>query len=124
MKKRINYILSLVLVFVAACIHAQSPKAKAGTFALTNASIETVTKGIINNGTLIITDGKITAVGTNITVPQGAEVIDCKGQWIYPGMIDGGTSVGLFEMGQIPQATDATEAGQINPQMKALTAVN
>jgi imidazolonepropionase-like amidohydrolase len=39
-------------------------------------------------------------------------------------MIDGGTSVGLFEMGQIPQATDASETGQINPQIKALTAVN
>lgn len=123
MKKRIYCILILLSV-ATVIVHAQNPKAKTGTFALTNASIETVTKGVITNGTVVIANGKITAVGLNVTVPQGAEVIDCKGQWIYPGMIDGGTSVGLFEMGQIPQATDAAEAGQINPQMKALTAVN
>jgi imidazolonepropionase-like amidohydrolase len=105
-------------------LHAQSPKGKFGTFALTNASIETVTKGVIQNGTVVISNGKITAVGTNITVPQGAEVIDCKGLWIYPGMIDGGTQLGLSEVGSDPRTQDFSEVGDIVPQMKALTAVN
>src|SRR5262249_51630433 len=94
------------------------------TFALTNASIHTVTKGIITNGTVLIRDGKIEAVGTNVQVPQGAEVIDCKGNWIYPGMIEGGSRLGLVEFGQVPQATDASELGDVIPQMKALTAIN
>jgi imidazolonepropionase-like amidohydrolase len=119
------YMISLLLVLVFFTgVQAQNPKARTGTFALTNATIETVTKGVINNGTVIIRNGKIEAVGTNITVPQGAEVIDCKGQWIYPGMIDGGTRLGLVEFGQVPQATDASELGDVVPQMKALTAIN
>lgn len=112
------------MVVSCLAVQAQNQKAKYGTFALTNASIETVTHGVINHGTVIIRDGKIDAVGTNISVPQGAEVIDCKGSWIYPGMIDGGTRQGLIEFGQVPQATDAAEIGDLVPQMKALTAVN
>nr|HPH47370.1 amidohydrolase [Chryseolinea sp.] len=123
MKKKIQF-LAIALAFVGFIAQAQSPKAKSGTFALTHANIETVTKGVITNGTIIIQKGKITAVGTNVTVPVDAIVIDCTGKWIYPGMIDGGTQVGLLEMGQIPQASDVREGGQIVPQMKALTAVN
>lgn len=113
--------ICLVVVMGA---EAQSPKGKYGTFALTNATIETITKGTIANGTVVISNGKITAVGTNIQVPAGAEVINCNGKKIYPGMIDTGTKIGLLEIGQIPQATDERESGEIIPQMRALTAVN
>jgi imidazolonepropionase-like amidohydrolase len=113
-----------LLCLAVITLHAQSPKGKFGTFALTNASIETVTKGVIQNGTVVISNGKITAVGTNVSVPQGAEVIDCKGLWIYPGMIDGGTQLGLSEVGSDPRTQDFSEVGDIVPQMKALTAVN
>ncbi|NJN42523.1 MAG: amidohydrolase family protein [Flammeovirgaceae bacterium] len=123
MTKRIQ-ILILGIMVSASTVVAQMPKAKKGTFALTNATIETITKGTINNGTVVIADGKITAVGTNIQVPQGAEVINCNGLKIYPGFIDGGTVVGLVEIGQIDQASDVRETGQVIPQMKALTAVN
>jgi len=122
--KRILYITGLLFCTVASTLFAQSPKGKYGTFALTNANIETVTKGVINNGTVIISGGKITAVGTNVVVPQGAEVIDCKGQWIYPGMIDGGTNLGLSEVGSDQRTRDFNEIGNVIPQMKALIAVN
>jgi len=115
--------LSVLIIFMFRA-EAQNPKAKTGTFALTNATIETVTKGTITNGTIIIRNGKIEAVGTNITIPQGAETINCSGLKIYPGMIDSGTKIGLLEIGQIPQATDESEKGEVIPQMKALTAVN
>lgn len=121
--KKIIITASLVLLFGAALL-AQSPKGKSGTFALTNANIETVTKGVINNGTVIISGGKITAVGTNVTVPQGAEVIDCKGKWIYPGMIDSGTNLGLSEVGSDQRTRDFNEIGDLIPQMRSLTAVN
>lgn len=116
-------ITGLIACFAMA-LQAQSPKGKSGTFALTNANIETVTKGVINNGTVVISEGKITAVGTNVTVPQGAEVIDCKGKWVYPGMIDGGTSLGLIEVQSDQRTRDNNEIGDLVPQMKALTAVN
>jgi imidazolonepropionase-like amidohydrolase len=122
--RTVKNILSLVLTACVLLANAQSPKAKNGTFALTNASIETVTKGVITNGTIIIRNGKIESVGTNIQVPSGAEVIDCSGKWIYPGMIESGSKLGLFEIGQIAQASDVNELGDVNPQMKAMTALN
>ena len=105
-------------------VHAQSPKGKSGTFALTGATIETITKGAIQDGTVIISNGKITGVGANLPVPPGAEVIDCKGKFIYPGMIDGGSVLGLSEVGSDPRTNDYNEVGDVVPQMKALTAVN
>jgi imidazolonepropionase-like amidohydrolase len=119
-----NIFYTLGLLIVSGLALAQSPKGKTGTFALTNANIETVTKGVITNGTVVISEGKITEVGTNVTVPQGATVIDCKGNWIYPGMIDGGTSLGLIEVQSDQRTRDNNELGDVIPQMKALTAVN
>jgi imidazolonepropionase-like amidohydrolase len=127
MKRRIEIytgvVAALLVVFVLK-VEAQSPKGKSGTFALTNATIETVTKGTINNGTVIISDGIIQDVGTNIQVPQGAEVINCNGLKIYPGMIDGGTQLGLTEVGSDAKTQDYNETGEVIPQMLALTAVN
>jgi len=118
------YILAAALCIGCYVAQAQSPKAKTGVFALTNANIQTVTNGVISNGTVVISGGKITDVGTAVTPPSGATIIDCKGLWIYPGMIDAGTHIGLLEIGQIDQASDERESGQLIPQMKALTAIN
>src|SRR6478736_8421308 len=106
MKRRIQILTGIASLMIALVmnVQAQSPKAKYGTFALTNATIETVTKGTITNGTVVISNGKITAVGQTVAVPGGAQVIDCKGQTIYPGMIDGGTRIGLVEIGAVQQA--------------------
>lgn len=121
--KKIFYIV--LTLCAALTVTAQIPeKGKYGTFVLTNASIETVTKGVINNGTVIVTNGKITYVGAATTAPQGAEVIDCKGKWIYPGFIDGGTNLGLSEVGSDQRTRDYNEIGDVIPQMQALTAVN
>ncbi len=98
-------------------------KAEKGIFALTNATIETVTKGTVQ-GTLVIQDGKITALGANVTIPANAKVLDCKGMFIYPGMIDGGTTLGLSEIGAVSITVDHDEIGDFTPQMQALTAVN
>src|SRR5690606_31565061 len=105
MRKKLT-ILSALVFTVLTFTYAQSPKGTEGTFALTGATIETVTRGTIQNGTVIISDGKITAVGANVAVPQGATVIDCKGKFIYPGMIDGGSILGLSEVGSDPRTQD------------------
>jgi imidazolonepropionase-like amidohydrolase len=124
MKEILKYTLLVALCCAAAIAFSQSPKAKTGTFALTNANIQTVTNGVISNGTVVISGGKITDLGAGVQAPSGATVIDCKGMWIYPGMIDAGTHIGLLEIGQIAQASDERESGQLVPQMKALTAIN
>jgi imidazolonepropionase-like amidohydrolase len=122
--KTLKYISALFFVLTVSFLYGQSSKGKTGTFALTNASVETITKGVINNGTVIIRNGKIAEVGQNLQVPSDAQVIDCKGLWIYPGMIDSGSRLGLFEFGMVSQATDVGELGDVIPQMQALTAVN
>ncbi len=120
----LKYISFFILMGWCLPLRAQESKGKYGTFALTQATIETVTKGIITNGTVILNNGIITAVGTDVQVPEGAEIIDCKGLWIYPGMIEAGSKLGLFEFGLFAQASDVNELGDLVPQMKALTAVN
>lgn len=120
--RKLTYIFLFCVCAVAAV--AQMPKGTYGTFALTNATIETVTKGTITNGTVVIANGKITAVGTNVQWPAGAQVIDCKGLRIYPGMIDGGTNLGISEIRSEPRTNDFNEVGDVIPQIKALTAVN
>ena len=117
-----------IFLFFILCLHTigfSQPvtKVSKGTFALTNATIETVTDGKIN-GTLIIQDGKITALGPEASIPEGATTIDCSGHIIYPGMIDGGTQLGLIEVNSVSLTRDNNEIGEIIPQMQALTAIN
>jgi len=56
--------------------------------ALRGGTIVTVTKGTIPNGTVLLRDGKIAAVGTNVTIPSGADVVDVTGRFVSPGIID------------------------------------
>ena len=96
-----------------------------GVFAIRNARIVTVSGPDIENGTLIIRDGKIEAVGATVSVPAGAQTIDGSGLSVYPGMIDAGTNMGLVEVPQGANGTvDTSEVGDLNPNAKAITAVN
>ena len=96
-----------------------------GTYAIRNARIVTVSGADIENGTIVIRDGKIEAVGANVSVPAGAQTIDGRGLSVYPGMIDAGTNMGLVEVGQGANGTvDTAEVGELNPNAKAITAVN
>src|SRR5688500_17942102 len=74
--------------------HAQS-QPSAGTWALTNARIETVTKGPIEKGTIVIRDGLIEAVGADVTPPGHARGADATGRPGYPGSIALPSSMGL-----------------------------
>src|SRR6267142_1386945 len=96
-----------------------------GTYAIRNARIVTLAGPDIENGTVIIRDGKIDAVGANVAVPSGAQTIEARGLTVYPGMMDAGTSLGLVEVGQGANGTvDTSETGELNPNAKAIIAVN
>ncbi|MEZ4702609.1 MAG: amidohydrolase family protein [Rhodothermales bacterium] len=100
------------------------PKARRGTFAVTNVRIETVSSGVIESGTIVIENDLIVAIGANVTIPPGAEIIDGAGQTAYPGMIDSGTRLGLVEVGSDPRTIDFREVGDVTPHVEALTAIN
>ena len=103
----------------------QNVLGKAGTFAITGARIITVSGAVIENGTVIIQDGKIAALGASVNVPANAERIDGAGLSVYPGMIDAGTSLGLSEVPLGGNATvDLAEVGDINANAKAITGIN
>ena len=95
------------------------------TIAIRNAKIVTVSGPDIERGTVLIRDGKIEAVGANVSVPAGAQTIDGNGLSVYPGMIDAGTNMGLVEVPQGANGTvDLSEVGDLNPNAKAIIAVN
>ncbi|MCA1588968.1 MAG: amidohydrolase family protein [Acidobacteria bacterium] len=81
---------------------------------------------MIENGTIVIQNGRIAAVGgSNVTVPGGAERIDAKGLSVFPGMIDAGTNLGLAEIPLGANATmDVSEIGSNNANAKAIDAIN
>lgn len=91
-----------------------------GTFAIRGGTVVTASGADIPNGTVVISGGKITAVGANVQIPANAQVIDAKGLMVYPGMIETGTSIGLSEIGQGVVATvDISEVGSFNPNAQA-----
>ena len=96
-----------------------------GVFVIRNARIVTVSGDDIENGTVVIRDGKIEAVGANVNVPSGAQQIEGRGLSVYPGMIDAGTSMGLVEVPQGANGTvDTAEVGDLNPNARAAVAIN
>ena len=88
-----GFLLGIALVLPRDA-HSQAA-APAGTWALTNARIETVTKGKIEKGTIVIRNGIIEAVGPNVTPPGDARVVDLGGRTVYPGFIDLTSSMGI-----------------------------
>lgn len=119
-----NLLLTLLLTLFAFAQTFDDPKPERGTFALINARIQTVTQGVIENGTLIIENDVIIAMGTDVAIPEGATVIDCSEQTVYPGLIDSGTQVGLVEVAAVARTRDNAEVGEVTPHIEALTAVN
>ncbi|MFC1493174.1 amidohydrolase family protein [candidate division KSB1 bacterium] len=116
-KYSILFIAIFLLSICAGNVFAQK-------YAITNATIVTVTNGTIENGTLIMEDGKITRIGRNISAPSDAMVVDGRGKFVYPGMIGCYTGIGLNITSGIWQTTDQTETGEFNTYFRASQAVN
>jgi imidazolonepropionase-like amidohydrolase len=117
---RIGMTSATLLVFTGTTFAQQQP---ATTIAITHAKIFTLAGPPIDDGVLVIKDGKIAAVGTNVDVPSGAQVIDGKGLQVYPGLFDPVTQIGLSEVSAVSATVDTTETGTINPDAVAADAV-
>jgi imidazolonepropionase-like amidohydrolase len=120
-------ILSLFIVFlgVVSISNAQiTEKPNFGKIALLNATIHTVSDGVIENGIVLIDGERIVFVGNNVKPTADYTMIDLTGKHIWPGMIDAGTSLGLIEISAVPVTVDNAEVGNFNPNMRAFTAIN
>src|SRR5688500_3880173 len=80
--------VALLAITQDAAAQSQSRDNMTGVWALTNARIETVTKGTIERGTIVIRDGVIEAVGASVNPPADARVVDLAGKTIVPAFID------------------------------------
>lgn len=78
----------------------------------------------IPGGDVIIRGARIEAVGRGLQVPPGATVIDAQGLFLYPGLINSGTQLGLTEIGSVPGGNDTRELGTFNPHNVILSAIN
>jgi imidazolonepropionase-like amidohydrolase len=91
---------------------------------LRGATVHPVSGPDIANGEILFNQGKIQAVGKNLTLPAGTESIDLTGKQIYPGLISANTVLGLTEIGAVRATKDLAEPGDINPNARAEVAIN
>lgn len=92
--------------------------------ALVGGTIHTVANGVIENGTIVFVDGRITAVGTAVQVPANAQRVDITGKHVYPGLVAAFSTVGITEIGSVDVTNDTSELGNVNPNVRAEVAVN
>ncbi|QOR36121.1 amidohydrolase [Clostridium sp. 'deep sea'] len=93
--------------------------------AFINATIYPASSPKIENGTLLIDNNKIKAVGKNIDLPENCEVVDCKGAFILPGFVDSHTHVGIWGEGEGAASYDGNEGtNPVTPHVRAFDAIN
>ena len=91
---------------------------------ISNATVHTISGEVIKSGTLILKEGKIAEIGTNLTIPSEATRIDADGKHVYPGLIDPLSNIGLTEIDSVRATIDSRETGNINPNVRAAAAFN
>jgi imidazolonepropionase-like amidohydrolase len=89
--------------------------AEAASFAIVHATVLPVSGPPVPDGTVVVTDGKIAAVGAGIPIPAGAETIDATGNWLMPGIIDVHSHMGVYPW------PDANAHGDGNEAVEAFT---
>ena len=88
--------------------------AAAQTIAITGGKVYPVSGPLIENGTVIITNGKIVAVGANVPIPAGAQRIDATGKIVTPGFVDASTQLGVQEIAAVNDTRDMSARGKDN----------
>lgn len=92
--------------------------------ALVGGTIHTVSGATIENGTVLFIDGKITALGRKVELPEGTVSVPIQGKHVYPGLIGAHTTLGLVEIGAVRASRDYAEVGDIKPNVRAEVAIN
>jgi len=124
---RRTFFFAIVALVAAVCLMLPTLQAQQQptTYAITNGKVFPISGPPIDGATIVIRDGKITAVGKGAAIPAGAKVIDARGMEVYPGMFNAVTEMGMNEIGEgVPGSVDTHELGDYNPQLVAATAVN
>ena len=108
MIRRAGFVLALCLAIAFA---ASSGRASAEAIAIVGGKVFPVSGPPIENGTVVIVDGTITAVGANLAIPPGARQIDAQGKWVTPGLIHSATALGIVEVDAVDDSDDTRAKG-------------
>ena len=92
--------------------------------AIVGATIHPVAKPDISEGTIVFDGGQITAIGTDVTIPENAEVIEAAGRHVYPGLFNTDGVLGLIEINAVRATDDRGEVGQLNMNVRTEKAIN
>jgi len=120
----------LSILFAGAFFLAQSQAnvlpatAQKTPIAIKNATVHTGEGTVIENATIVIENGKITAIGKDVKIPAGAEVTDATGKHVYPGLMLPSSNLGLIEISSVKASDDTREIGDMNPNIRAIVAYN
>lgn len=83
----------------------------AQSIAITGGTVHPASGPKLENATVLITAGRIAAVGTNVAIPAGATRVDAAGKWVTPGLFDSGTQHGLTEISAVQETNEAAFRG-------------
>src|SRR5688572_20807955 len=84
----------------------------AQTIAITGGRVHPVSGPVIENGTVLIRNGRIAAVGADVTIPADATRIDATGKWVTPGIVNVATTLGVVEIGAVQETVDTPARGR------------
>jgi imidazolonepropionase-like amidohydrolase len=117
-------LLALIVLAPSLLAHPEVPGApQKAPVAITGATLHPVS-GPPVEGTIVFDKGKIAAIGKDAEIPEGAEVLKLAGKHVYPGLFDALTDLGLVEINSIRATIDYRETGDLNPNTRAIVAVN
>jgi imidazolonepropionase-like amidohydrolase len=109
-------------LFAPAVLAAQAAPGDDGPYLIKGGTIVNADQRMANTD-ILVRAGRITQIGPNLPA-TGAKVIDATGKFIYPGMIDANTGIGLQEIGGVQTMSMRSELGQFNPHIRAVVALN
>ncbi|HEX5114643.1 MAG TPA: amidohydrolase [Pseudonocardiaceae bacterium] len=93
--------------------------------AIVGGRVVPATSAPLDEGTVLITDGRIAAVDTDVDVPPGTRVVDARGSWVLPGFVDAHTHLGIDEEAGGWAGNDLNETPEINgARLRAIDAIN
>ena len=115
-----SLVVGQLLLVLSVCFHSDPAPAQQKTLVLKGGKLLTVSHGVIENGVLVMSGGKISVVGAagSAKIPKDAEVIDVTGMTVYPGLIDSESYLGLTEISAEGSTNDLIETSdEIMPHM-------
>ncbi|MGZ3923940.1 MAG: amidohydrolase family protein, partial [Flavisolibacter sp.] len=124
MKKIFFSLLSLASLVAYSQANVYPAPKQSQPIAITGATVHVGNGQVLNNATVVMVDGKITAVGTGVQVPAGAQRVEAQGKHVYPGLILSASNLGLVEIGSVRASSDVREIGDLNPDVRSISAYN